>query len=98
MLPFRLFPGIRRAEKNNKKSGALIFTKALITADEALARSYESNVPPDWNWSKKQLVVEILFGGSANAALTALHDRFKNMPPADPSRLRERVEQWGTGQ
>ena len=69
-----------------------------MTHDEALTRSYESNVPPDWNWSKKQLVVEVFFGGSANAALPALHDTFKNMAPADPNRLRERVEQWGTGQ
>ena len=69
-----------------------------MTHDEALTRSYESNVPPDWNWSKKQLVVEVFFGGSAYAALPSLHDTFKNMPPADPKRLRQRVEQWGTGQ
>ena len=98
MLPFRLFPGLRRQGNNNNTSGAPIFTKALITHDEALTRSYESNVPADWNWSKKQLVVEVFFGGSANAALPALHDTFKNMAPADPNRLRERVEQWGTGQ
>lgn len=98
MLPLRLFPGLRRAEKNNTTSGAPIFTKALMTHDEALTRSYESNVPHDWNWSKKQLVVEVFFGGSAYAALPSLHDTFKNMPPANPKRLRQRVEQWGTGQ
>ena len=96
LLPFKLFPKFLY-DGIHEESKKPLYGKTLFTAEEARSTSYSANTPKGWDWSKKKILLEVFFQGTARDSLEAfsVNSKFRNFFSTDSLHLRHsRIVEW----
>ena len=105
MLPLRLFSGMQRdtvrtSGKADTSSVLWVATKELFTVREAKRHAYGSNVPDDYEKSKKPLLLEVHAEGSPTECLAFLRsgNKFEWLAKVPDTFREASIELWATPQ
>ena len=97
MLPFILFPDFVYYGAHGQRN-LDFYGKQLWTPEEARSTSYSEHAPNDFDWSRKKILLEVLFRGSAHDSLLFFNanNSFMSMfADVNSVALRQsRIEQW----
>ena len=103
ILPLRLFSGMQRetARTYGEADSSFVLwvaTKGLFNRSEAKRRAYSSNVPDDYDMSKKLLLLEVHSEGSPDNCLAFLKrsNKFEWLTKVPDTYRRESIKEWAT--
>ena len=103
ILPLRLFSGMQRetartSGEADSSSVLWVATKGLFNRSEAKRRAYSSNVPDDYDVSKKLLLLEVHSEGSPDNCLAFLKrsNKYEWLTKVPDTLRRESIERWAT--